>query len=74
MIGDTFLTDIQTKPNIFSKFFADQCTPLENELVLPTSQMLSSSSRFYILNFNEEEMIKIIRNLGVHKAHGYDDK
>ena len=25
------------------------------------------------LNFNEEEIIKIIGNLTIHKAHGHDD-
>ena len=46
---------------------------LENDSVLPTSQMFLTSSRLCTLNFNEEEIIKIIRNLNVHKAHGHDD-
>ena len=29
LIDDKFVTDIQTKANIFNKFFADQCTPLK---------------------------------------------
>ena len=37
LIDDKFVTDIQTKPNIFNKFFADQCTPLKNGSVLPKS-------------------------------------
>ena len=73
MIDDKFLTDIQAKANIFNKFFAGQCTPLKSDSVLPTSQMLLSPSRLCTLNFNEEEIIKIIRNLNVHKAHGHDD-
>ena len=35
--------------------------------------MLLTSSRCCTLNFNEEEIIKIIRNLNVHKGHGHDD-
>ena len=73
MVHDKFVTDIQTKANIFNNFFADQCTPLENDIVLPTSQMLLTSSRLCALKFNEEEIIKIIRNLNVHKTHGHDD-
>ena len=44
LIDDELVTDIQTKTYIFNKSFADQCTPLENDIVLPTSQMLLTSS------------------------------
>ena len=73
MIGDKFVTDIQTKANIFNKFFADQCTHLKNDSVLAKSQMLLTSSRLSTLNFNEKEIIKIIRNLNVHRVHDHDD-
>ena len=73
LIDSKFLTDIKTKANIFNKFFADQCTPLKNGSVLPTSKMLLTQTRLCTLNFNEEEIIKIIRNLNVHKAHGHDN-
>ena len=29
LINDKFVSDIQTKANIFNKFFANQCTPLK---------------------------------------------
>ena len=37
LIDDKFGTDIKTKANIFNKFFADQCTPLKNNSILPTN-------------------------------------
>ena len=61
------------KANIFNKFFADQCTPLENGSILPKRQTFLTQSRLCTLAFNEEELIKIIRNLNIHKAHGHDD-
>ena len=73
LIDDKFVTDIQMKANIFNKFFADKCTPLKNNSVLPKSQIFLTQSRLSTLDFNEEELIKIIRNLNVHKAHGHDD-
>ena len=73
LIDDKFVTDIQTKANIFDKFFVDQCTPLKNGSVLPKSQIFLTQSRISTLHFDEEELIKIIRNLNVHKAHGHDD-
>ena len=73
LIDDKFVTDIQTKANIFNKFFADQYTPLKNGSVLPKGQIFLTQSRLCTLHFDEKELIKIIRNLNVHKAHGHDD-
>ena len=73
LLDDKFVTDIQTKANIFNKFFADQCTPLKNDSVLPRNQIFLTPSRLCTLNFNEDELLKIIRNLNIHKAHGHDD-
>ena len=73
LIDDKFVTDIQTKANIFNKFFADQYTPLKNGSVLPKNQIFLTQSRICTLDFNEEELMKIIRNLKVHKPHGHDD-
>ena len=39
------MTDIQTKANIFNKFFADQCTPLKNGSVLPKRPIFLAQSR-----------------------------
>ena len=73
LIDDKFVTDIQKKANILNKFFPDQCTPLKNGSVLPKKQNYLTQSRLCTLNFDEEELIKLIRNLNVHKAHGHDD-
>ena len=73
MIDDKFVTDIQTKANIFNKFFAEQCTPLRNGSVLPVNQMFLSQARLKSLDFKEFEILKLIRALNINKAHGYDD-
>ena len=36
---------IQTKANIFNKFFTEQWTPLKNSSVLPVNQMFLTESR-----------------------------
>ena len=68
-----FVTDIQTKANIFNKFFTEQCTPLKNSSVLPVNQMFFTQSRLNSIDFNEDEVLKIIRALNIHKAHGRYD-
>ena len=72
LIGDNFVTDIQTKANIFNRFFAEQCTPLKNSSAFPANQMFLTQSRLNSINSNEDEILKIIRALNIHKAHGHD--
>ena len=73
LIDDKFVTDIQTKANIFNKFFAEQCTPARNGSVLPVNQIFLTQTRLKFLDFKEVEILKIIRALNINKAHGYDD-
>ena len=70
---DKFVTDMKTKADIFNNFFAEQCTTLKNDSKLPSNQIYLTQSRLGSLNFNEDEILKIIRALNPHKAHGYDD-
>ena len=58
MVDNNFITDIKIKANIFNKFFAEQCTPLKNDSVLPIYQMLFTQSRLGTIDFNENEMLK----------------
>ena len=73
LVNDKFVTDIKTKACIFNQFFAEQCTPLENDNVLPVNQIFLTQSRLSSLDFNEDKILKIIRALNIYKAHGYDD-
>ena len=73
MVDNNFVTDIQTKANIFKKFFAEQCTPLKNNSALPVNQMFLTQSRLIYIDFNEDKILKIIKALNIHKARGHDD-
>ena len=73
LIDDKFVTDIQKKTNIFNKFFADQCQPLNNASDLPTNQIFLTRSRLGSLDFNERELFQLIRALNINKAYGHDD-
>ena len=61
------------KANIFNKFFADQCTPLKNNSSLPVNQIFLTQSRLTSIDFDEDELLKIIRALNINKAYGNDD-
>ena len=58
-----FVTDMNTKADIFNKCFAEQCTPLKNNSKLTSNQIYLKQSRLVSLNFNEDEIIKIIKAL-----------
>ena len=73
LIDDKFVTDTQSKANIFNKFYADQCTPLKNDSVLPSNQVFLTQARLGSLHFNEGEILKIIRTLNLSKARCHDD-
>ena len=73
MIDKKIVTDIRTKANVFNTFFAERYTPLKNGCVLPLSQKFLTQERLCSLDFSNDEILKLIRSLNVHKAHGHDD-
>ena len=78
MVDDKHVTNIKTKANIFNEYFAEHVLPikkllLKNNSVLPINHTFLTQSRLTSLDFNEEEILKIIRALNIHKAHGHDD-
>ena len=61
------------KANSFNKFFTEQYTPLRNGSVLPVNQMFLTQARLKSLDFEKDEILKVIRALNINKAHGFDD-
>ena len=66
-------SDFTKKGNLFNDFFATQCTPLTNSSVLPSKISFKIHLRLNSFSFEKEDILKIIRNLNVNKAHGHDD-
>ena len=46
---------------------------MKSDSKIPVNQIFLTQSRLSSLGFNEDEILKIIRALNIHKAHGYDD-
>ena len=67
-----FVTNFQTKANTFNDHFAEQCSLINNDSVLPNfvSRCDSSLSNVEITG---EKILKIIRSLDPKKTHGWDD-
>ena len=73
LVNNKTVSDFTKKANLFNDFFATQCTPLTNSSVLPSTISFKTHSRLNAISFEKEDILKIIRNLNVNKAHGHDD-
>ena len=73
LIKNKIVSAFTKKANLFNDFFANQCTPLTNSSVLPSTISFKTHSRLTSISFEKEDILKIIRNLNVNKAHGHDD-
>ena len=54
-------------------FFASEYTPLINNSVLPDLFDYISTARLSSVNFNNVDILKIIKSLNVNKVNGHDD-
>ena len=72
-VDNKIASDFTEKANLFNDFFATQCTPLSNSSVLPSAINFKTHARLSSIDFDEEDILKIIRNLNVNKAHGHDN-
>ena len=72
-INNKLEPDFKLKANFFNKFFADKCTPIQNNSVIPNFIECESMNRLISITFNDEIILKIIRVLDVNKAHDHDD-
>ena len=73
LVNDKIVSDFTKKARIFNDFFTFQCTPLNNSSVLPAKVTFKTQSRLNCICFEEDDILKIIRNLNIDKAHCHDN-
>ena len=69
---NSYITCCKEKAAIFNNFFAKQCTPFQNNSVLPVSNFLTDK-RLTSVNITAAEIQDILPSLKTNKAHGPDD-
>ena len=69
---NNLIADISNKANIFNKFFANQCSLIDTDSVLP-QQTFATNLRINNIPLDEAKILALIRALTTNKAHGWDD-
>ena len=73
LVNGEIISNFSQKASIFNKFFASQCTPLQNSSSLPTFY-LRTDETLSSLNINGNDIFSIIKNLTPNKSHGWDTR
>ena len=73
LVNGEIISNFSQKASIFNKFFAPQCTPLQNSSSLPTFY-LRTDETLSSLNINGNDIFVIIKNLTPNKSHGWDTR
>ena len=62
---------VKDKAEMFNNFFADQCSILRNKSELPETLSQKMSESLTTIDFSNNDILKIIRNLDPNKAQGH---
>ena len=72
LVDDRVVSNFAEKTELFNSCFASQCTPVTNKSQL-TSLEFKTSKRIEKINFTDDDIYLIIKNLNVDKAYGWDN-
>ena len=73
IVNDKLISDYEEKSTHFNKFFVSQYTPIANDSQIPDSVVFNTEARLSSITCEDNDILKIIRNLDISKAHGFDD-
>ena len=68
----TFIINCKEKAKLFNDFFANQCTLIINDSILPDFQYITEA-RIDSFEIREDSILSLIRNLNPNKATGSDE-
>ena len=73
LINNKLVSNIKEKANHFNCFFVSHCTPLDNNSKISETQTFITDNKLSSVQFEDNDIIKIIRSLNICKAHRHDD-
>ena len=68
-----FVTDFKEKAELFNALFEKQCSLIKNRSKLPSHLHYLTDNHLSSVSFSQDDIAKIIQNLGSNKAHGHDN-
>ena len=71
-VNNEVISDTLKKADLFNKYFAEKCTVVNTDSVLPCQRILTDTTIGNV-HFDDQKIITIIRTLNVDKAHGWDN-
>ena len=72
LVNNKLISNFKEKANYFNDFFASQCTPISNDSALTNSSNSVLNVSLSSIQFEDQDILKIIWSLNYNKAHGYD--
>ena len=60
ILNDKLVSDYEEKVSHFNKFFASQCTPIENDSQIPDSVVFNTEVRFSFITCEASDIVKKI--------------
>ena len=73
LVNNKLISNFKEKANYFNDFFASQCTPISNDSALTNSSNSVLHVSLSSIQFEDQDILKIIPSLNYNKAHDYDD-
>ena len=73
LIKNELISDFKMKANHFHSFVPSHCTSLNNNSKVPRTQTHITDSKLSSLQFEDKDIIKLIRPLDINRAHERDD-
>ena len=67
LVNNQFVLDCKEKAKLFNKYFAAQCTPLDNDSALPNF-VPHTLNQLESVNIKEEDILSIIRSINPRKS------
>ena len=74
LVNKKLISNFKEKANHLNDFFPSHCTPVSNDSALPNTTNSVSNVSLSSIQFDDQDILKIIRSLNYNKAHGYDDR
>ena len=71
LVDGKIISNFSQKAATFNKYFASQCTPLQNSSSLPTLP-LRTDEKISSMNIIEDDIFRIIKNLSSNNPHGWE--